>query len=239
MKPMVLAVFVTLVAPLHPPSERTSNIEQGLFVLSSRTSSALASREELFLAKKRGAGHVVLAKIPYTREEREGVDRLYVTGSRVVVLLATRTGRYAHLFATRRDGGYRFEQWPPGSNQTYLGSSRAVRLKNSIIGSVWISPTHSKALTGNYLYVCSPTGVRFGRLPGAEEGYEVRKGKDNLHFELVRWSPRTKAESVTSHTLPLRMENGEWRLGPNRGAGVESKRLPTVWDGTDYLQERS
>ena len=145
---------------------RTSNIDQGFYVLSQYGLNEVMGSDTLFLAKKGAAGQEKLLKIPALRFDRHLPDKIFVVEDRVVILASDGAGRYFHYFVRQGRRGYSLVNWPTGSTDSYSGSSNVVKLGGNLLGCVWVSPDFSSVLSGNYLYVFSPSQLKFGRLPG-------------------------------------------------------------------------
>lgn len=210
---MILSMFgVIVLACCQDLPVRTSNIDRGLYVLSQYGLSEEMGADTLFLAKKGVAGNEKLLKIPALRFDRHLPDKVFVVEDRVVILVSSGAGRYFHYFVRQGRRGYFLESWPSGSTDNYSGSSNVVALGGNLLGCVWVSPDSSSVLSGNYLYVFSPNQLKFGRLPGKEEGFEIFKGRKNAEFELMRWKVNKSGAKRSVHKIPFWMKDGNWLL---------------------------
>jgi len=207
---MILSTFGVILLACSPDRPvRTSNIDQGLYVLSQYGLNEEKGADTLFLAKKGVAGHEKLLKISALRFDRDLPDKVFVVEDRVVILVSGGAGRYFHYFVRQQKHGYVLQSWPSGSTDGFPGSSNVVKLGENLLGCVWVSPDFSNALSGNYLYVFSPSQLKFGRLPGNEEGFEISKGRMNADFELVQWKANNSKLKRSAHTIPFWMKDGQ------------------------------
>ncbi|MBC8066387.1 MAG: hypothetical protein H7Y17_16265 [Chlorobia bacterium] len=184
----------------------TSQWRSNYFVLVERetTSSKAVS---VYLATKQKGKLFRLVRLETNRLEWGKDDKLTVSGNQIVILLKGAADRYEHYHVLRKGSTYKLLNKPKGA--TFGGSSVAV-LWGYILGTMWVSPDYSES-PGNYLYVFGRGGLRFGKLPGSQEGYEVRR-LDSHRFQLQKWNTSNSNVSLTNHRFPFAMKNGQWIL---------------------------
>lgn len=188
---------------------RTSGYNQGYCILSERQRSGTdKGLDYVFLAHLSNGSLKVLVKLDTLRYDRDLPDRLYVSSNLFVLLVCTAASRYTHHFVRKTKDGYSLEKGLFEGG--HYGGESAVVIGGCILGTIWISPDIS-ASPGNYLYVYSDSGLKFGRLPGEKEGYNV-KPRNSRSFILEKWSVNERYLYRSIHPWPIAMKNGAWQL---------------------------
>ena len=205
---MAVIVAETMCQPVQ--FIRTSDFVGDYCVLSDyQESGPERAFDYVFLGRRQNGKLEPLLRLPGFRHEPDGRDVVIVSENQIVILRRTTVGSFAHFFVRKGSDGE--HQLATGLFEGgHIGSNRAVVLGSYILGTVWVSPDLSSK-PGNYLYVFSKGGLKFGRLPQLEEGYSIGKHSSNSFF-LDRWNVYDKRTFRSIHRLPFTMSNGVWNL---------------------------
>jgi hypothetical protein len=188
---------------------RTSKYNQGYCIVSERQRSGTdKGLDYVFLARRSKGSLKVLVKLDSLRYDRDSPDRLYVSGNLFVLLVCTAASRYTHHFVRKTKGCYCLERGLFEGG--HFGGDSAVVIGGCILGTIWVSPDRSTS-PGNYLYVYSDSGLKFGRLPGEKEGYNI-KPCNSRSFILEKWSANERSLYRSIHPWPIAMKKGAWQL---------------------------
>jgi len=200
---LLLTINIAVASPVSA-IERTSKFTGKYCILSE------ANKQEgqwMYLGMQESGKLRKILRFPASRFEREGLDKVFVSGDRIIALLTSSAGGYFHYFVRRTSNRYQLLNVPNCSGRA--GSDDVVELDGYLIGTVWVTPDDSPT-PGNYLYVFSPAALKVGRLPGLEEGYGVSAIGRNIVLE--RWSVHGGPIRRTKHAWPIAMKRGAWDL---------------------------
>lgn len=207
---LIAALLIIAMRPQTAPFVRTSDVVGGYCALSKvQTTGLYRGADAVFLGRSEGERFVPVLQLPVNRYEPEGLDKVIVSGDRIVILVRSKVGALVHFFIRRgEDGIHRPMEGAFGGG--HFGSHNAIVVDGYVLGTVWISPDLHKD-HGNYLYVFSKGGLKFGRLPQLVEGYEISKS-GTRSFYLDRWQVNDRRTYRSRHSLPFAMSNGAWKL---------------------------
>ncbi|MGI8924203.1 MAG: hypothetical protein ACR2HJ_09250 [Fimbriimonadales bacterium] len=203
---MISLLLIINIAVASPVSaiERTSKFTGKYCILSEANKK---DGQLMYLGMQERGKLRKIIRFPYSRFEREGLDKVFISGDRIIALLTSSAGRYFHFFVRRFSDRYRLLRVPNCFGRA--GGDDVVELDGYLIGTVWVTPDDSPT-PGNYLYVFSPASLKVGRLPGLEAGYDVSAIGRNIVLE--RWSVHGGLIRRSRHAWPIAMKRGAWDL---------------------------
>lgn len=168
-----------------------------------------AGQEELFLTTSENGKTKKLMTLAH-RWEQNRSDRLNKIGNYLIAEL--NLGADVRFTSIIKVEGAKasFISLFNDKNLRHIAGTDVVKIGDSLVGCVWVSPNFRPKDGGQYLFVARKNGVVWGQLPEneARNSFTLGKGKDTFKLTSLA-SPEAKTRS---YRWPPALVKGMWKL---------------------------